>query len=87
MLNPDPTDPNVAVSVTYDVGYTFEEQIFLRHRAGVEYTSRCLCWAVRLDGDFRRESGFDIGFKYTFLGLGDDPIRPFSGGGTTSLRR
>jgi lipopolysaccharide assembly outer membrane protein LptD (OstA) len=84
-------DTRYAVSrqwaVTYDVGYTFEEQIFLRHRAGVEYTSRCLCWAVRLDGDFRRESGFDIGFKYTFLGLGDDPIRPFSGGGTTSLRR
>jgi lipopolysaccharide assembly outer membrane protein LptD (OstA) len=74
-------------ALTYDVAYTFEEQLFLGHRGGVEYTSECLCWALRLTADFRRETGFDVGFKYTFLGLGDDPVRPFSGGGSTRFRR
>jgi len=75
-------------AATYDVGFAFEEGIFLRHRAGVEYTSECRCWALRVEGDFRRQSGFDIGVSYTLLGLGDDPVRPFrGGGGLQSVRR
>ena len=72
---------------TYRVRYAIEDSIFLTHRGGVEFTSECRCWAVRLDGSFRRTSGFDIGFKYTLLGLGDDPVRPFSGGRQMSIRR
>jgi lipopolysaccharide assembly outer membrane protein LptD (OstA) len=75
-------------ALTYDVGYAFEEAIFLRHRAGVEYTSGCHCWAVRFEGDFRRQSGFDLGLRFTLLGLGDDSVRPFSSGGSLgSIRR
>lgn len=74
-------------ALTYDVGYTFEAGLFLSHRGGIEYTSRCRCWAMRLTGDFRRQSGFDIGFSYTLLGLGQDSVRPFSGGGGRGLRR
>jgi len=75
-------------ALTYDVGYTFEEALFLKHRGGVEYTSNCRCWAIRLEADFRRQTGFDVGISYTLLGLGDDdPVRPFSGGGRRSVRR
>ena len=68
-------------ALTYNVVYTFEEALFLSHRAGVEYTSQCGCWAVRLVGDFRRQTGFDLGVRFTLVGLGQDRVRPFSGGG------
>jgi hypothetical protein len=42
---------------------------------------------MRIEGDYRRQSGFDIGFRYTLLGLGDDPVRPFSGRGRTRFSR
>jgi len=75
-------------AATYSVGYAFEQSIFLRNEAGVEYTSECLCWAVRLEADWRRQSGFDVGLRYTLLGLGDDLVRPFSGsGGRMGVRR
>jgi len=74
-------------AATYAVGWAFEQSLFLRNQVGLEYISKCLCWAVRLEGDFRRQSGFDIGLRYTLLGLGDDPVRPFSRGGRRSVRR
>lgn len=64
-------------ALTYNVGYTFEEAFFLSHRGGVEYTSNCRCWAIQVTADFRRQTGFDIGVRYTLLGLGGDPARPF----------
>jgi len=74
-------------ALTYSLGYAFESAIFLRQRGGVEYTSRCKCWALRVTGDIRRQSGFDLGVSYTLLGLGDDPVRPFSHSGAMSIRR
>lgn len=68
-------------ALTYDVVYTFEEALFLNNRAGVEYLSGCGCWAVRVVGDFRRQTGFDLGVRFTLVGLGEDRVRPFSGGG------
>jgi len=74
-------------ALTYSLGYAFESSLFLRQRAGVEYTSRCKCWALRVAGNLRRQSGFDLGVSYTLLGLGDDPVRPFSRSGAMSIRR
>ncbi|HKJ25012.1 MAG TPA: LPS assembly protein LptD, partial [Myxococcota bacterium] len=75
-------------AATYSFGWAFEQSLTLRNQGGIEYTSKCLCWAARIEGDYRRQSGFDIGFRYTLLGLGDDPIRPFSrGGGQLAFRR
>ncbi|MBW2313279.1 MAG: LPS-assembly protein LptD [Deltaproteobacteria bacterium] len=74
-------------AATYAVGYAFEQSIFLRNQGGIEYTSKCLCWALRVEGNYRRQSGFDVGVRYTLLGLGDDPVRPFSRGGRLSIQR
>lgn len=74
-------------AATYSVGYAFERSLFLRNQVGVEYTSKCLCWALRLESSFRRQTGFDVGLRYTLLGLGDDPVRPFSRGGRLSIQR
>ena len=62
------------------VSYAFEQTLLLSNRVGVEYISRCRCWAARLTFETDRTRGFEFGLSYRILGLGDDTVRPFQGG-------
>ena len=71
--------------MTYDSAFSFEKSLTLQNRGGVEYTSKCRCWAIRAEFSDSRNRGFDFGFKYTVLGLGNDTVRPFAAGGGFDL--
>ncbi len=71
-------------AVTYGVRYSFENDIWLTNRAGVEYISKCRCWAIRLEAGADRSGGAFFNVQYVLIGLGDDDVRPFSGGGIGS---
>lgn len=71
--------PNWAL--THNLSYSFEGSLLLSNTFGVEYTSRCKCWAVRVQASDNRSSGISVGFRYRLIGLGDDTVRPFSRGG------
>ena len=58
--------------------YSIEQNLLLTNRGSVEYISKCKCWAVRVSGSNERSRGFEFGFEYILLGLGDDTVRPFS---------
>lgn len=64
-------------ALTYRVNYSFDQSFFLNNQAGVEYISRCACWAIRVEAEDERTRGFQFGFKYRLIGLGDDSVRPF----------
>jgi lipopolysaccharide assembly outer membrane protein LptD (OstA) len=71
-------------AVTYNVGYSFSQSFLLGNQVGVEYLSKCRCWAVRLEGHYDRTRGFTYNLLYRIVGLGDDTVRPFWGGGSGS---
>jgi hypothetical protein len=71
-------------AATYRVQYSLEGHFSLRHQFGVEYVSRCKCWAIRLEAEDERSRGFEVGFSYKILGVGDDLIRPFPSRGRRS---
>ena len=71
-------------ALTYGLRYSFESEIWLTNRAGVEYISKCRCWAIRLEVGGDRSGGAFFNVQYVLIGLGDDDIRPFSGGGIGS---
>lgn len=75
--------PNWAL--THNLSYSFEGSLLLSNTFGVEYTSRCKCWAVRLQASDNRTSGISVGFQYRIIGLGDDTVRPFAGGHQSSF--
>ena len=64
-------------ALTYRLTYSFEESIFLDNQVGVEYISKCLCWAARIEIDDDRTRGLEVNFRYRIIGLGDDTVRPF----------
>ncbi len=68
-------------AATYLGSYSFERSLLLRNRGGIEYFSRCRCWAVRLEIEQDRERGVQFNLLYTLTGLGDDRARPFEPGG------
>ncbi len=76
-------------AVTYRVQYSLEGHFSLKQQLGVEYVSRCKCWAIRIEGEDQRSRGFEIGVSYRILGVGDDLLRPFDSrrrrGGQQSL--
>jgi len=78
---------NRSWAVTYGVRYSFESNIWLTNRGGVEYISKCRCWAIRLEVGGDRSGGAFFNVQYVLIGLGDDDIRPFSGGGIGSSGR
>ena len=65
-------------ALTYRGFYSFEGNLSLSHLAGLEYLSRCKCWAMRLEGSKDRQQGFEFAVHLVLLGLGDTE-RPFSG--------
>lgn len=70
-------------ALSYRMTYSFEESFFLGNEAGVEYISRCNCWAVRLEVEDERTRGVQFNLRYRLIGLGDDTVRPFQSGRTT----
>jgi lipopolysaccharide assembly outer membrane protein LptD (OstA) len=66
-------------AVTYAGSYSFENALSLVNQLGVEYLSRCRCWAIRVEAEEDRVRGFSWTINYRLLGLGDDRERPFSG--------
>lgn len=64
-------------AATYLASYSFERSLVLRNLGGIEYFSRCRCWAVRLEVEQDRERGVQFNLLYTLTGLGDDRSRPF----------
>lgn len=67
-------------AVTYNGSYSFEASEVLDNRLGLEYVSKCLCWAVRLEVEDDRSRGTQVELSYTLIGLGQDAVRPFQGG-------
>ncbi len=65
-------------ALVYDADYAFVINELLKQRAGVEYISRCRCWAVQVAISDHRNRGPRFDLRYTLMGLGQDPIRPFS---------
>jgi lipopolysaccharide assembly outer membrane protein LptD (OstA) len=68
--------------ITYRVAYSFERSLFLGNEGGLEFLSRCRCWAVRLELRENRSRGVEINLSYTLVGLGDDARNPFASGGS-----
>jgi len=69
-------------AATYLGSYSFENSFSLSHRFGLEYLSRCRCWAARLEVDDTVVRGFQWHLQYRLLGIGDDAAHPFSGRGS-----
>ncbi len=67
-------------AVLYDGIYDLEQSIFLTNQGGVEFISRCRCWAIQFLLENDRNTGIQFGLRYTLIGLGDDTVRPFRGG-------
>ncbi len=66
-------------ALTYRGFYSFENNLSLRHLAGVEYLSACRCWAIRLEVDSDRTRGIGVNLQYRLLAFGDDGGRLFGG--------
>jgi lipopolysaccharide assembly outer membrane protein LptD (OstA) len=59
-------------ALTYRIEFEFENSELLDNDGGVEYVSRCRCWAIRLEVGADRSSGFQAGLRFRLMGLGDD---------------
>jgi lipopolysaccharide assembly outer membrane protein LptD (OstA) len=57
-------------SLHYTVAYTFEDSLLLTNRGGVEYKSKCRCWAVGFELAHDRRRGFRFNLVYRFMGMG-----------------
>jgi lipopolysaccharide assembly outer membrane protein LptD (OstA) len=64
-------------AASYRLRYSFAGSLTLTNEVGLEYTSRCRCWAVRFEFEQDRQSGYGAGIRYRLMGLGDDSVRPF----------
>jgi lipopolysaccharide assembly outer membrane protein LptD (OstA) len=68
-------------AVSYRGAYSFDQSELLANAGGIEFFSRCRCWAVRLELRASRSRGASVSLQYTLLGLGDDSRNPFGSGG------
>jgi len=50
--------------------YTFEDSLLLKNQFGVEYTSKCGCWAGGIRVSLNRRTQLRINFDFRLLGLG-----------------
>jgi hypothetical protein len=66
-------------AATYVGNYSFENALSLVHQFGIEYLSRCRCWAIRFEVEEDRVRGLSWSVNYRLFGLGDDRDRPFHG--------
>jgi lipopolysaccharide assembly outer membrane protein LptD (OstA) len=65
-------------AASYRLRYSFEGSVALTNQVGLEYISRCRCWAVMLEFEQDRQAGYQAGIRYRIVGLGDDTVRPFA---------
>jgi lipopolysaccharide assembly outer membrane protein LptD (OstA) len=65
-------------ALTYAGSFSFDNSISLINQFGVEYLSKCKCWAVRLEVDEDRTQGFEWRIRYRLVGLGDQKQNLFS---------
>jgi LPS-assembly protein len=65
-------------AVTFRVQYSVEGSLSLRNQLGVEYVSRCKCWAIRVEVEDDRSRGYEVNVAYRVMGVGDDTVRPFN---------
>lgn len=65
-------------AASYRLRYSFEGSVALTNQVGLEYISRCRCWALRLEFEQDRQAGYQAGIRYRIVGLGDDTVRPFA---------
>jgi hypothetical protein len=65
-------------AVTYNGNYSFDNAISLINQFGVEYFSRCKCWAIRFEVNEDRTRGIDWTIRYRLVGLGDQREKTFS---------
>ena len=52
------------------VAYTFEDSLLLGTRGGIEYTSKCRCWAAGFELSQDRAGGVHFNLIYRLLGMG-----------------
>lgn len=73
-------------ALLYGVAYSFERKLFLGNGGGVEYISRCRCWAVRVQLRDNRTRGPSVSFEYMLIGVGDDSRNPFENRSRTGIQ-
>lgn len=66
--------------------FSFENALSLVNMFGLEYLSRCKCWAIRLEAEQDRGQGLQWSLRYKLVGLGDDRAQPFRGPGGAGQR-
>ena len=52
------------------IAYTFEDSLVLGNRGGIEYTSKCRCWAAGIEVSHDRAHGVQFNLVYRLLGMG-----------------
>ncbi len=67
-------------ALTYRGAFSFQSSLSIANQGGVEYISRCRCWAIRLEIEDDRQRGYAFGIRYRLIGIGDDAVRPFGTG-------
>jgi lipopolysaccharide assembly outer membrane protein LptD (OstA) len=65
-------------ALTYNGYYSFDNAISLINQFGIEYLSKCNCWAVRFEVSEDRTRGVDWTIQYRLVGLGEPPERVFA---------
>jgi hypothetical protein len=65
-------------AITYSGSYSLDNAISLINQFGIEYLSKCNCWAVRFEVNEDRTRGVDWTIQYRLVGLGEPPERLFS---------
>ena len=63
---------------TYAGSFSFDNSISLINQFGIEYLSKCRCWAVRLEVDEDRTRGVEWTLRYRLVGLGDQKQKLFT---------
>lgn len=57
-------------SLQHTVAYTFEDSLVLANHGGIEYVSKCRCWAAGFELAHDRTRGFRFNLVYRLLGMG-----------------
>jgi lipopolysaccharide assembly outer membrane protein LptD (OstA) len=57
-------------SANYRMAYTFEDSLLLANRGGIEYESKCGCWAAGFELSHDRAGGVRFNLVYRLLGMG-----------------
>lgn len=64
-----------SLRLKYAAHYDLEESRLIRHSGGIEYRSKCKCWAIGVDLSKRPGEKMNIGLRYSLLGAGDDSLK------------